>query len=68
MIKDKDLKPCPFCGGKAKTEREINVTVNAGKIYNYMIQCTNSCIRIGHGYIRYHNRQTIRHWWNKRAC
>ena len=35
------LKPCPFCGGKAKREESYNITGSGKLVPKYYIKCGN---------------------------
>jgi hypothetical protein len=56
------LKPCPFCGGKAITERWAS-----GGIM-YMVKCSNpDCTVPAEGYPSGRNLTAVREQWNRRV-
>ena len=56
------LKPCPFCGGKAITERWAS-----GGIM-YMVKCSNpDCAVPAEGYPSGRNLIAVREQWNRRV-
>jgi len=57
-LKNEDLKPCPFCGGKARLG-----LIGAGEFRVYGVMC-RSCGAGGR--TRVQKRRAVNHW-NKRA-
>ena len=56
------LKPCPFCGGKAITER----WASGGNMY--MVKCSNpDCAVPAEGYPSGRNLIAVREQWNGRV-
>ena len=57
-----ELKPCPFCGGRAG----IKITQHVPRGYDYTPQCKNPhcCGRL---YKKFEDRETAIKMWNRRA-
>ena len=48
MSKDKELKPCPFCGGKADVSFDPDgVKDTTGRKWSYTVLCNNCCATSG---------------------
>ena len=63
----KKLKPCPFCGGKAKQEESYYITGSCKLIPQYYIKCGNKecCLHVATC-----NRDTVEEAveiWNRRV-
>lgn len=61
-MKQTELKPCPFCGGKA----EMQITKHCPSGFDYTPRCQNtSCC--GRLQKKYTVRETAVYMWNRRA-
>lgn len=54
-----ELKPCPFCGGKAHLLQHIS---NYKRVYYQII-----CLQRGNGTAYYKGKKTVKAKWNKRT-
>ena len=60
-MKDRELKPCPFCGGKAKIIEVADYSSTGGSYWNVLCKLLNCCAQYGET-----KRQAISAW-NKRS-
>ena len=63
-MKDHELKPCPFCGGKAfiSTDPEA-VRDTQGRLWAFTVVCERCCATSGLGY----SKEQISEHWNRRV-
>ena len=62
-----DMKPCPFCGGKARLLTR-QIATNDNPIfrewkYEYIVKCNKCRASVGH----YSQSETAKKAWNRRA-
>ena len=58
-----DLKPCPFCGGKARIRKYVDIAFLVHKSNCYMAQCDNCGCGTSYESSEAHAEAT----WNRRA-
>lgn len=59
-----ELKPCPFCGGKAAINKDYPGTMDTrGRRWVYNVVCDRCCATSGLGY----TSQMVKESWNRRV-
>lgn len=62
---NKELKPCPFCGGKASASIDTEATRDSqGRLWAFTVVCDSCCASSG---LTFSSKRAIKAW-NRRAA
>lgn len=64
---NKELKPCPFCGGEAAMKEWKFYTFGGNEAKRYSVRCKNEDCIICHTTDVYHTKKQAIEKWNTRA-